>query len=470
MIINEQKITGILNSNISEHPKCAHGPTLLFQRTYNDNKIKYFYACSACRDRKLCNFYLEKDQQMTLSQKKLWDQQLQKLSKSYNHQKCFIRFNQLLCESPDKRLYCHTCEELLSSNDSHKHTNHELTFNLTDDQMMNPTTFLRPLSDAKKEAQYLFSTKATVDIVDMILNQGIKHVLCIGAPRIHEFLTQHYKEQVSSLLLDFDKRFHNFFGPLEYCWYNLFNNYFFKNESKQVFKDFLTQNNGKDILLICDPPFGGRVEFISQTLRTISDLHKKWNKSLGEDELKIMFIFPYFMESIMKFKANPTDIDGGLKNLRMTDYKVDYDNHPLFITESNTGRKYGSPVRLFTNIPLHLLKLPEKDGYRYCKKCLRWVSAENKHCKKCKECTSKDGRQYQHCNKCQKCVKPTWKHCEVCQRCALENHSCEIVQQLDTTKHDLINKNSKKSLPKSRLKRKKHRIEDVSNKKKKKLL
>lgn len=36
-------------------------------------------------------------------------------------------------------------------------------------------------------------------------------------------------------------------------------------------------------------------------------------------------------------------------NFSMLDYKVDYDNHSLF-TEKPSGRKNGSPVRIFTNI------------------------------------------------------------------------------------------------------------------------
>lgn len=58
--------------DLSSHPNCDHGPTLLFQRTFNSsNRIDEFYACSACRSRKECSFYLEKanDQSIILSQK-----------------------------------------------------------------------------------------------------------------------------------------------------------------------------------------------------------------------------------------------------------------------------------------------------------------------------------------------------------------------------------------------------------------
>lgn len=195
-----------------------------------------------------------------------------------------------------------------------------------------------------------------------------------------------------------------------------------------MFEDFISQNKGKNTYLICDPPFGGRVEPMSYTIKIISDLHRKLNNIVDNDNdnsLKIMFMFPYFMEHIMKEKSNPLSVAGGLKDLEMSDYKVDYDNHPLFVLG-----KQGSPVRLFTNVPLKLLELPTSDGYKFCKKCKKWVSAENKHCKKCKECTSKDGRTYKHCDICERCVKPTWEHCGACKRCMLEKHTCGQVPNI----------------------------------------
>lgn len=184
------------------------------------------------------------------------------------------------------------------------------------------------------------------------------------------------------------------------------------------------QNGGKDTYIVCDPPFGSRVEPISWSIKKISELHKKWNNIEDEnDNLKIMFIFPYFMESIMKQKSNPPGISGGLKDLNMTDYKVSYNNHPLFITDSK-DTKLSSPIRLFTNVSLNLVELPKAYGYRFCKICQKWVAKENKHCKKCQECTSKNGLTYKHCDICKRCVKPYWKHCETCTRCVVMKHLC----------------------------------------------
>lgn len=73
------------------------------------------------------------------------------------------------------------------------------------------------------------------------------------------------------------------------------------------------------------------------------------------------------------------------------------------------------------------MQLPESEGYKYCEKCERWVSDENKHCDKCGLCTSKDGREYVHCDPCKRCVKNTWSHCDKCKKCAIVGHKCELI-------------------------------------------
>lgn len=217
---------------------------------------------------------------------------------------------------------------------------------------------------------------------------------------------------MKSLLLDFDKRYHNFFSPKEYCWYNLFNNYFFFSKKKKVLTDFLKLNNGDHTILLIDPPFGGRLEPISQTILAIEKLFQELNSF--ENSLPIMFFFPYFMEPHIK---------NYLPNLNMADYKVNYDNHLCF-SDGTKGRKYGSAVRIFTNLSLSKIKF-NNDEYHYCDICERYVYNENNHCYLCNSCTSKDGRTYIHCRKCNKCVKPTWVHCVKCKKCCQPDHKCE---------------------------------------------
>ncbi|XP_076759047.1 rRNA N(6)-adenosine-methyltransferase ZCCHC4 [Xylocopa sonorina] len=413
-------------SDPTKHPQCPHGPTLLFGK-YKNGNLEKFYACAACRERKICKFYLKEGEKLTKQQTAKWEQERKKYASRYNHRSLYIRFNEVMGAPADRRLYCFTCDQLMLKNEGYaldKHENHHLKEGLTDYQMKHPTEILKPLENSKQEAQYFFTKQSTEDIVNILVKLGAKQLLCIGTPKIHEYVLENHEDKISSLLLDLDGRFHNFFGPLNYCWYNLLNNHFFHQDSMHVFKDFIMQNNGKDTYLICDPPFGSRVEPISWTIKRISDLHKKWNNIEDEDDrLKIIFIFPYFMESIIKQKSNPPGISGGLKDLKMTDYKVSYDNHALFRTDNKTA-KLPSPIRIFTNISLNLVELPKSQGYKYCKKCKKWIAKENKHCKVCKECTSKNGFTYKHCDICERCVKPNWEHCETCKRCVAVNHSC----------------------------------------------
>lgn len=358
--------------------------------------------------------------------------------------------------NPKNRHYCHSCNELIVDSDITKHKNHDLKKSLTNYEMSHPTEFLKSLNNTKKEAQYFFSENTTRNIADILLNLGAKYILCIGVPRLYEYISHNFGNKMTCFLLDIDARFHQFFGPLNYAWYNLFNHHFFNSEAKHIFKEFLTQGSGKDFYVVCDPPFGGRVEPISQTIKCIADNHIKWNNiKTTDDELKIMFIFPYFMESIIKLKSNPHGIPGGISYLEMTDFKIEYDNHPIFQEKLSLSKKT-SPVRLFTNVKLSLINLQEMVGYKYCNTCDRWVSKENNHCNICNKCTSKDGRPYKHCNLCKRCVKCSWKHCEFCKRCALKNHDCnqrpkkvENCFQSSTKGHPEINCKRKKSASRS---------------------
>ena len=57
----------VLNlEDLTLNPYCRHGPAVLFS-----NKIKKFYACSACREHKLCNFYVQYEVDKKFSEEKL---------------------------------------------------------------------------------------------------------------------------------------------------------------------------------------------------------------------------------------------------------------------------------------------------------------------------------------------------------------------------------------------------------------
>jgi len=137
----------------------------------------------------------------------MWELENKKFAQRYVHRELYIRFNKLKIEPVAKRHYCHSCEKLIFNSEKDKHMDHEITENLIDYQMHHPTELLKPLENAKKEAQYLFSKKSTEDIINMLLKLGAKQILCIGTPRIHEYVIEHCADKISSLLLDFDGRF-----------------------------------------------------------------------------------------------------------------------------------------------------------------------------------------------------------------------------------------------------------------------
>lgn len=177
------------------------------------------------------------------------------------------------------------------------------------------------------------------------------------------------------------------------------------------------------LCLFTDPPFGCRTEALAFTIKTISRAYQQINST--NDILPILWIFPYFMETYIKNE---------MPEMEMIDYKINYTNHKLY-NDGKTGRKEGSPIRIFTNISLPHIDFNDRrsignDLYRWCRICCQWRSIENQHCNKCKTCPSKNGATYIHCKYCELCVKPNYKHCAKCNRCTqATNHICEKYQK-----------------------------------------
>lgn len=73
----------VLNlDKMSENPYCQHGPTVIFT-----SGKKKFYACSACRDHKLCNFYHDYEEGKKISDEKLkiWFDRYKSLNSHLNN-------------------------------------------------------------------------------------------------------------------------------------------------------------------------------------------------------------------------------------------------------------------------------------------------------------------------------------------------------------------------------------------------
>ena len=54
----------------------------------------------------------------------------------------------------------------------------------------------------------------------------------------------------------------------------MFNHYFFSGTwSEDIFKKFITEDSGKRVAMVIDPPFGGMVEALAST---VSKIEQQW--------------------------------------------------------------------------------------------------------------------------------------------------------------------------------------------------
>ncbi|XP_023938845.2 rRNA N6-adenosine-methyltransferase ZCCHC4 [Bicyclus anynana] len=405
--VPHSKSVEVIAEEVTIHPLCLHGPTLLFS-----GEKGRFFACASCRNNKDCTVHIEEEDWLKEGVRQR-NEKYYKLIPKLDKAAAWNHFKEVKSRHPSDRAYCHTCQELFIVSQSKKHLkDHRIVLPLTDEQLAHPTTFLLPLENDQNEAQYIFAKKSASTILGILKNNKISNILCIGTPSIHEAAQEH--PDFDSLLLDYDTRHLQFYPGNKFLWYNMFNNYLFQNEDEKVLKKFLKSSKNKGLAIVIDPPFGGRVEPLAQTIKELSKMYSTICES--EDKiLPVIWAFPYFAEPY---------ITNMLPEIKMHDYQVDYQNHKKF---QKGGRKFGSPVRFFTNLPFSTIDLSNDSSYKLCDKCKYWVSTSNVHCNKCRECTSKNGMTYKHCNVCKRCVKPTFKHCDACERCCLEKHVCGTV-------------------------------------------
>ncbi|KAM8900529.1 rRNA N(6)-adenosine-methyltransferase ZCCHC4 isoform 2-T8 [Spinachia spinachia] len=394
------------------------GPTLLFEKVRKGaEKSRRFYACSACRDRKDCNFFQWEDDKVSETRRLAREAENQSKRAIFTTQN-YSRFRKFAAVPPDEKKFCQDCQMLLLPGEREVHSSHR-TEAVSALQLSRPSILLRPLDNKKSNAQYLFTDRSSNFLLDTLAGLGIRKVLCVGTPRLQELIKlrnlEQKHEQMKSLLLDMDYRYSQFYSKNEFCHYNMFNHHFFDGKvSVAVLQAFLTESEGHKVAMVADPPFGGLVTPLANSFSLISQTWRKLQSSDSSNtDIPMMWIFPYFFE-LRILQCLPSCI--------MLDYQVDYDNHPLY-KHGKTGRKQ-SPVRVFTNISPRDIVLPKDEGYRFCSVCQRFVISLNKHCPKCNICPSKDGREWKHCFMCQKCVKPSWRHCQHCGRCALPDHLC----------------------------------------------
>ena len=196
-----------------------------------------------------------------------------------------------------------------------------------------------------------------------------------------------------------------FYSDKAYLKYNMFNNHFF--HGNKTYLNFI--KNANKTLILIDPPYGGLVKLIANTVKNLTQDCLNNGK-----QASIILVYPYFMENWIQ-KWSP--------DLKMTDFKVTYCNQMNF--SDKTSNK-GSSARLFTNIKeINQVEIPRMDelkDYYYCELCEKYTFLQNKHCFKCSKCTSRDGGLYKHCETCKKCVKNSYLHCKSCNVCHLKDN------------------------------------------------
>lgn len=396
----------VILSNFKDHPSCPHGPCLLFERYKSDGlkSGRRFFACSACRFRSDCSFFQWADDELPEAKKALWDKIKEEKSLPYSHED-YIKRLEIFKSLPTAKQFCKTCS-LLILDQSENHSGHNIFENVSLHHLLEPTLLFEWHENKKVEAQYYFEPNTTSFLVSLLKDLKFSKLVSIGVPKVHEYVISNKVNGISSLLMDIDHRYMQFFGPEKFCHYNLFNNYFFGGKkSKKKFKNFLSENEDDKVAIILDPPFGGLVDAISFTLKKINKWWQRRNNKV-EENVPIIWVFPYFLEGrILK----------NFPDMKMMDYKVEYVNHKKF----KENPKKSSPVRIFTNIEASHFVLPAEYGYRFCADCDRYVSEENQHCLKCNACTTKHGKTYHHCDYCKQCVKSSFIHCQKCDKCGL---------------------------------------------------
>eukprot|EP00092_Neocalanus_flemingeri_P002026 GFUD01002163.1.p1 GENE.GFUD01002163.1~~GFUD01002163.1.p1 ORF type:complete len:515 (+),score=148.04 GFUD01002163.1:179-1723(+) len=489
----------LLDSDSSAHPRCKHGPTLLFSRQVGgmEGIVKKFYACSAYRNRKDCDFYQEAGSKITQAQ-------LFRLSQA---SKLFLASNDL---TESNAAVVRAREEVRE--DSEEKDDLKIEENgvkATDEKTVEfegkenepngvmedsegnenePNGAMEDLKGkenepngadaaAKEPAGVLkfcqdcgrVSTPACMihNITNLSRQDLDRPARVLKAKSAERKEAQYFFSDSSRQFLIDTISSQGFTHVLcvgcpsvfECLPDNISSNSLLLDLDPRFLSFYTSQNflwynffNGhffhgekssiifRDFLISCDkllilldPPFGAKTELISHSLERITSQLEMLSISAT---VSTIWVFPYFMERQLKQHRF---------NLVMSDYRVTYSGHVQFSAKDSTeapatpgARKLGSPVRLFTDIALSALQLPASEGYRLCAECSVWVAAENRHCDQCGVCTSKDGRTYVHCDDCKRCVKPTYTHCKGCDRCKLPEHKCgERVGGRDVDKEDV---------------------------------
>ncbi|XP_005554667.3 rRNA N(6)-adenosine-methyltransferase ZCCHC4 isoform X4 [Macaca fascicularis] len=213
-------------------PLCPHGPTLLFVKvTQGKEETRRFYACSACRDRKDCNFFQWEDEKLSGARLAAREAHNRRCQPPLSRRQCVERYLKFIELPLTQRKFCQRCQQLLLPDDWGQHSEHQVLGDVSITQLRRPSQLLYPLENKKTNAQYLFADRSCQFLVDLLSTLGFRRVLCVGTPRLHELIrltaSGDKKSNIKSLLLDIDFRYSQFYMEDSFCHYNMFNHHFF---------------------------------------------------------------------------------------------------------------------------------------------------------------------------------------------------------------------------------------------------
>ncbi|VDL94965.1 unnamed protein product [Schistocephalus solidus] len=265
-----------------------------------------------------------------------------------------------LCTLPQgDRCYCHTCNLLFARSVGLKdHLGHNFVSGL----------------------QIFFSLDWLNFLVAVFHDLGVRNVLCVGAPRLFDFLRIHTEDKydVTTFLLDIDARL------VFFAQFNMLNGHFFEEDTGcAAISTFFEACNGRSIIF-CDPPFSVMLQPLMVALTSLMESMKK----NGTGEFLRYFKLP--IRHVLPFQ-------------------VTYERH------CHSNRRV-SIVRLFTDLPPKDIRPPPGLESQFCEDCQRYSSVDNPHCDICKACTTLHGPPYVHCNACSRCRPPGRVHCNTCGR------------------------------------------------------
>ncbi|XP_053528440.1 rRNA N6-adenosine-methyltransferase ZCCHC4 isoform X4 [Artibeus jamaicensis] len=224
----------LLSDPATPAPLCPHGPTLLFVKvSHGKEETRRFYACSACRDRKDCDFFQWEDEKLSGARLAAREARNRRCQPPLSRTQCVERYLKFIKLPLSQRRFCRRCQQLLLPGDWEEHQEHQVVGDISITQLKRPSRLLSPLENKKTNAQYLFADRSCQFLVDLLSALGFRRVLCVGTPRLHELIrlkASGDKSNIKSLLLDIDYRYSQFYMEDSFCHYNMFNHHFFDGE------------------------------------------------------------------------------------------------------------------------------------------------------------------------------------------------------------------------------------------------